>query len=138
MTGIERMAAVLEEWAAATGGDAPRFDENGNVELTSDFGETMLGVREDGVYVTADAGDAEACAYPDMLVCRLMEANSLWVDSFGFTYALDGRNHVVLQDRRPSGWFGDGRGFAAYLANLEDARRLARDLIAFGKEGSNE
>ena len=89
-------------------------------------------------YVTADAGDAAECAYPDMLVCRLMEANCLWADSSGFTYALDDRNHVVLQDRRPAAWFADGRAFAAYLGDLEDARRLARDLIAFGKEASDE
>lgn len=132
------MASVLDEWAEAVGVAPLRLDADGNVTLPLASGETILGVRGDDVYVTADAGDAAACAYPDMLVCRLMEANGLWADSFGFTYALDGRNHVVLQDRRLSDWFADGRALAAYLDDLEDARQLARDLIAFGKEASDE
>ena len=132
------MASVLDEWARATGNEPPQLDADGNAALPLAAGETVLGVRGGDAYVTADAGDAAECAYPDMLVCRLMEANCLWADSSGFTYALDDRNHVVLQDRRPAAWFADGDAFAAYLGDLEDARRLARDLIAFGKEASDE
>ena len=132
---MERMTSIRDAWAAAAGVETPRFDAEGNAFFSTDGGELTIAVRGGDVYVSADAGNAADCAYPDMLACRLMEAHCMWGDSSGFTYALDDRNHVVLQDRHAVEWFGDGRGFADYLSNLEDARRLARDLIAFGKEG---
>lgn len=132
---IGEMADILGEWAKAAGAPEPQFDNAGNAVVPAEGGDVEVSVRGGDAYVTAVAGESADCEDPSLLARGLMEANFMWADSSGFTYALGDDGRVVLQDRRPVPWFGGGEGFAEYLADLEDARQLARGLIDFGKEG---
>lgn len=132
------MTTILREWSESAGFDTPVPDEDGNVVLELEDGDVLVCQRGDTVVLTAPAGTLAESDDPDGLLADLLEANFLWRQSMGFTFALeDDGDRILLQIARPVAWFGSGEGFADCLANLTEARRLVRGLLGsdIGEEG---